>query len=506
MSAVVVLGAGVNGLVAANLLAKAGHKVILTDTASGIGGAARSDSISAGYVAPGILDRTEKFSVAVESALALGEFAREASRQVLSVDADGEGGYCPDGRGTETVGLDSNDTAAWQQHGELHSRLARVLRPLMESVPPSPLGQSSVGLRWLWNIAMGYKGLSTDERELLLRVPPAPLADWLHERFQTPYLKASLAWSGLEGTFAAPASPGTAAVRMFHDVLDTGRVVGGVFRLLELLEGGCQSRGVSIRTGLPHKVHVMNGRVHAVDIGGERHKVSAVLSTIDPVATLLEGLEGGQLTPSLERSLRNVRRRGTTVRIDFALDRLFTLSDERRCERIRVAGNLMDIERAFDACKYDELPEQPWLEIRVPSAAPDGSVYAPDGCDIVSVLVRYVSTGAINKPGAVQLLRNRILEQLDRLCPNTSKGVLVERFQDHDALECEYGLAAGNLSHVEPGLDQLLSLRPVAECGRYATPVEGLFIGGMGCHPGGGLTGIPGWLGAQTLLKHLASG
>jgi len=252
-------------------------------------------------------------------------------------------------------------------------------------------------------------------------------------------------------------------------------------------------------------VHVTNDRVHAVEIDGERQKVTAVLSTHDPVRTLLHDLEGGQLTPSLERGLRNVRRRGTTVRFDFALERQFVLSDGRRCERIRVARDLMDIERAFDACKYDDLPEKPWLEIRIPSAASGSAAMAPEGCDIVSVLVRFITADAIAKEGAVQLLRDRILSALDSLCPDISRSVLMERFQDHQTLGREYGLSSGNLSHIEPGLDQLLSLRPVAECGQYMTPVAGLVLGGMGCHPGGGITGIPGWLGANTLLDYLAT-
>ena len=105
----------------------------------------------------------------------------------------------------------------------------------------------------------------------------------------------------------------------------------------------------------------------------------------------------------------------------------------------------------------------------------------------------------------MESLRGVVLSHLDTLCPGTASAIIDERFQGHELLDREYGLAAGNLSHVEPGLDQLLSLRPVAECGRYSTPVSGLTLGGMGCHPGGGLTGIPGWLGAKVLLQSLAA-
>ena len=304
MSSIVVLGAGINGLVAANVLSQAGHTVTVTDPATGIGGAARSDEITAGYIAPGILDRTERFSTTVVEALGLGELPRGSGASVLAVDREGAGILCPDGRGADSSELGAQDRTAWQSYFETHANLSRVLTPLMESVPPSPLGQNSIGLGWLWTLAKGYRSLSTMERELLLRVPPAPLADWLDENFHSPELKASLAWAGLEGAFAAPASPGTAAIRMFHDVSDAGPVVGGTRKLVEWLESGCRSRGVTIRTGVPHRILVSQGQVQCVDLGGDRQKASAVLSTLDPVTTLLSSLEGAQLAPALQRSLR----------------------------------------------------------------------------------------------------------------------------------------------------------------------------------------------------------
>ena len=49
---------------------------------------------------------------------------------------------------------------------------------------------------------------------------------------------------------------------------------------------------------------------------------------------------------------------------------------------------------------------------------------------------------------------------------------------------------------------QLLSLRPNHACGQYATPIDGLYLGGSGSHPGGGLTCGPGRLAAAAILDH----
>jgi hypothetical protein len=47
-------------------------------------------------------------------------------------------------------------------------------------------------------------------------------------------------------------------------------------------------------------------------------------------------------------------------------------------------------------------------------------------------------------------------------------------------------------------------LRPAVGFGSYRTPVEGLYLTGAGTHPTGGISGIPGFVAAKTLLRHLS--
>ena len=46
-------------------------------------------------------------------------------------------------------------------------------------------------------------------------------------------------------------------------------------------------------------------------------------------------------------------------------------------------------------------------------------------------------------------------------------------------------------------------MRPVPGWARYATPVRGLYLCGAGAHPGGGVTGAPGYNAAQRVLADL---
>ena len=67
-------------------------------------------------------------------------------------------------------------------------------------------------------------------------------------------------------------------------------------------------------------------------------------------------------------------------------------------------------------------------------------------------------------------------------------------------LEAKYGLTEGAATHGELTLDQILFMRPVAGWGGHAMPIEGLYLGGAGTHPGPGILGGPGWLAAKRAL------
>jgi phytoene dehydrogenase-like protein len=67
-------------------------------------------------------------------------------------------------------------------------------------------------------------------------------------------------------------------------------------------------------------------------------------------------------------------------------------------------------------------------------------------------------------------------------------------------LETRFALSGGQLHHGELALDQLLVMRPSPSAARYRTAVPGLFLGGSGSHPGGGVRPTAGLLAAEAVL------
>lgn len=67
-------------------------------------------------------------------------------------------------------------------------------------------------------------------------------------------------------------------------------------------------------------------------------------------------------------------------------------------------------------------------------------------------------------------------------------------------LECIYSLTEGSIYQGQMGLDQMLVMRPIPEWSRYETPIRNLYLCGAGSHPGGGVTGAPGYNAARAAL------
>ena len=123
----------------------------------------------------------------------------------------------------------------------------------------------------------------------------------------------------------------------------------------------------------------------------------AVVSGVDPKRTFLGLVDPMHLAPELIRRLQNIRARGTLAKVNYAVSALprfaaLAKRDQREQEaalsgRVRLAPDLDDIERAFDAAKYGAVSGDPWIELAIPSIA-DSSL-APAGQHVVSAYVQY---------------------------------------------------------------------------------------------------------------------
>jgi phytoene dehydrogenase-like protein len=271
-----------------------------------------------------------------------------------------------------------------------------------------------------------------------------------------------------------------------------------------------EKSGVRIRTGTRVvRVATSDGRASGVVLDdGSELGARAVMAAIGPKQTFLQLCDASELPPSFLDRIRHYRTRGVTAKINLALatSPVFTALQEDKVPlrgRVLIAPEIDYIERAFDAAKYGGLSPHPWLELSIPSAL-DSSL-APDGSHVMSIYVHYAPRqlrhGTWNERRDV--LFESVIDLLDGFAPGIRQAVVAREVLTPEDLEHRWGLDGGHIFHGEPTLDQSWIARPLLGWSQYRTPIEGLFLGGAGAHPGGGLTGLPGLLAAQTVARYL---
>ena len=169
---------------------------------------------------------------------------------------------------------------------------------------------------------------------------------------------------------------------------------------------------------------------------------------------------------------------------------------------ISVTPDLDGIERAYDDAKYGRESTDPLLDVRIPSIA--DPTLAPAGHHVMSISVQYapyrLRDGAWNAARR-DALADRAIARLSAVAPDLSSHVLRRLVLTPADLADRYGLPEGSIEHGELALDQALFMRPVPECSRYRTPIEGLYLCGDDMHPGRGVAGGAGRLAARQILS-----
>jgi len=503
----IVIGAGTNGLTAAAYLAKNGRRVLVVERRPVVGGLAAADEFHPGYRSAGLLHDTSRLRPWIVEGLSLpshGLRLRETRPGVLFA-AGGESLWLPGSTEDAVREIAGRAPADAERYAEYRATLDRIGRPIVEFVDSPPLDllrPETMNPFVLLRRALSLRRIGRSDLMELLRLPPMCVADWLDEWFDDDLLKAGLALQAVSGSYLGPRSPGSNANLLLQETTCGADVLGGGPALVDALERAARGSGVEIRTGTPvHGILIDGGGASGVRLDDDEEiHGKLVAASCDPGRSLLALLPRAAVTARLERNLRRFRCRGTTAQLLLAIDGIpeFAAGNGSKFEFVRVAGDMTEIERAFDAVKYGRCSEQPVLEIHVPGS--DG--FAPEGHAVVSVLAHFAPRAlreGWNEESATRL-GDRILGRVEEVAPGISARIVAREIRSPADLEEIYGLPGGQLHHGEQSLDQLL-VRPSPECSRYATPIPGLFLCGSGSHPGGGLTCGPGGLAAQAMLS-----
>lgn len=509
----VIVGAGHNGLVCAAYLARAGLKVLVLEAAAQPGGAAVTREFAPGFRVSAVAHLLHLLDPVVVKDLALAQhglaYARERLRTV-ALAAD-EPPLSFSAGEIYSGDVAAEDRAALRAYAARMQKFAHLIARQHGRVPPRLRFES-------WRDALPAAVVALDIRRLgrrgmqeFLRVATMNIFDVLEEQFAHPGLKGALAFDAVLGTRLGPRSGNTVYASLYRQ---SGSVNGqpgalalprgGMGAVSSALAAAAMAAGAQVRCeARVAGILVRDGRAEGVRLlTGEEVLADVVVSNADPKTTLLQLLGARHLEAEFARRVHHVRAVGTAAKLHLALGgppQFRGLSPEQLGERLVIASDLDYIERAFNPAKYGEYSGQPVMEITVPSIH-DASL-APAGSHVLSAVVQYAPYDLKGGwPAGKAGFQAAVMAVLERHAPGI--GGLVQHAElltPHD-IELQFGIAGGHWHHGELALDRFMMLRPVVGAAQYAMPLDGLYLCGAGCHPGGGVMGSAGRNAARVIL------
>jgi phytoene dehydrogenase-like protein len=510
----VVIGAGPNGLVAANVLADAGWDVLLLEAAPVAGGAVRTaeltvpgfhhDVFSAFYplgagspVLRGL--QLEDHGLRwVRSPLVLAHPVPGGPTAVLSLD-----------RGETGASLDRfapGDGDRWAELFEPWHRagpaiLAAIMRPFPPVVPVATLvgqlgpraAREFVRFSLLSARRLGDEVFRGDGGRLLL----AGLA--LHTDL-TPDATAGgfFGWllAGLGETVGFPVPEGGA-----------GQLAAALVRRFE-------SRGGRLWVNAHvDSVIVEGGRAVGVSSAqGEVRARRAVLADVSAPAlyTDLVGLD--QLPAAVGRALGRFEHGAATVKVDWALRGPVPWRDPDtgRAGTVHVGDSLAELTGYAADLSCRRLPARPFLLTgQMTTVDPTRS---PPGTETFWAYTHVPQSAVADAAGELDAtwtdrtregFADRIEGRIEAHAPGFRELIIGRHIlAPPDFSRWDANLVNGDVNGGTAQLHQQLIFRPIPGLGRAETPVPGLYLASASAHPGGGVHGAPGANAARAALLH----
>ena len=519
---IVILGAGHNGLVTAFYLAKAGFKPLVLERRPVVGGCAITEEFHPGFHCSRLAHASGPINSDIVGDMDLAKHGLKTytpTVRVLSLAHSGNLAlYSDTSRSQQEIARFSQKDAA--NYATFQQSLTRIgeIAALLTGITPPDIDDPGANNLWeLLNTGRKIRSLGEKDLYRVLRWAPMAIADLVAEWFDTELLRGTIAAQGIFGTFLGPWSAGSSATMLLRAASDSNLagpasyIAGGAGALTAAMAAAAQAAGAEIRTSCEVvKIKISNGAATGIVLAnGDEIEARTVISNADPKRTLLGLIEAQYLQPSFLQKLLHYRMNGTVAKINLALGGLPTFQGvdgdvaARLSGRIQISPEIDYLERAFDASKYGEFSQHPYIEATIPTLW-DPSL-APAGKHVMSIYMQYAPYKLRNADWDSQrdALGDTVVNTLAEYAPDLPSLIEAREVITPKDLEQTYGLTGGHIFHGELALDQLFTMRPLLDWAQYRTPIQGLYLCGSGTHPGNGLTGASGANAAREIVKEL---
>ncbi len=321
-------------------------------------------------------------------------------------------------------------------------------------------------------------------------------------------LRALLAFAAVQSTYKGPYTPGSAFCLVYTlSPNDSGgimkRVRGGMGSLSEALARSVEAKGGEVRLGTPaSRIVVEDGRAVGVELrSGEVVRARHVVSNLDKQATFF-GLVGDEATPTeVTERISGIDHRAAYVHLLFKLKGLpdyggklaFLNADPATRFNMSLFAEPRDLQASYEASLAGELPENPPAALQIPTVV-DPSL-APEGFHIGTTYGFYFPFDA-HKDARGKLrdeMAERIINRIEGVYPGFRALIVEQAIFSADHFATMQGATGGDFTHGLIHPEQMLGERALVEGSAHRTPIEGLWLCGASCHPGPGVTFLPGY-------------
>jgi phytoene dehydrogenase-like protein len=362
---------------------------------------------------------------------------------------------------------------------------------------------------------------SVEKREQLELAFKGSAMDIIDKFFPDPVkhreLRANMAFAAVQATYKGPYTEGS-GLCLIYTMAQEGseglmqRVKGGMGKLSESLVQQIEALGSEVRLmqGVS-RILVEAGRATGVELkNGEQLFADVIISSLDKPATFNRLLADHPLDQAVQNKIDAFEHRGAFVHMLFKLRGLPDYSDHlKKLNRIPGAkfGGAMvidpeEMQDCYEACRRGELPTKVPLAFQFPSVMdPD---LAPEGYHIASAYGFYFPCDADKS------LRGKLRDQMgDMIIDHISlhmpqfKSLIEDKaIFSSDHFATMHGVTNGDWTHGLLHPEQMIGERCLIEGSGHLTPITNLFLCGASCHPGPGVTFLPGYNCAHEVMQY----
>ncbi|TSD94228.1 NAD(P)/FAD-dependent oxidoreductase [Skermania sp. ID1734] len=503
----VVVGSGINGMVAAAELAKAGWKVALLERNPQIGGfVASGERTLPGYVHDTYSSWHPLF-VSGPAYAALGEDLARHGLRYCNTDAAVTASVADSGAVTiayqdpETTAAQFSkreDAQAYLAALERFGRSASVIGALMGSeIRSFVTARSLVRLlrlngrrgseQWLRDLASSGRAFCA--REFAGSEVDHLWAPWL--------LHAGLSPDHASGGFMIP----ILAATMHGFGLPV--VAGGAGNLVNAFRGLFDELGIEVHTGTEvERIVVERGRAVAVEAGGQRLRCRrAVVASVTPTA--LYGSLLSDCPAELHSEAMRYRYGRGEMQVHVALSAPPRWNDPRLNDvpLVHISDGSASTAIACAEAEAGLLPRRPTVVVGQQFLLDPSRV--PAGAGALWLQLQEVPFAPRDTGGwTTELAQSHAQLAIERVAAHAEIDVLaVDVISPSDLASYNVNAVAGDPYGGSSELDQSFLWRPLPSAGRHRTHVKGLWHIGASTHPGAGLGAGSGHLVASTLVR-----